>query len=83
MLQRPGFGFISYCEMKSTGYFSPRIKLTIKRKEVPLFTNGYIHLYTHNLLYYYKAGGQESSVELLDDLRNERSFQTFLLSQFC
>ena len=25
----------------------------------------YIHLYTHNLLHYYKAGDQASSVELL------------------
>ena len=29
----------------------------------------YIHLYTHSLLHYYKAGDQASSVELLDDLR--------------
>ena len=29
----------------------------------------YINLYTHNLLHYYKAGDQASSVELLDDLR--------------
>ena len=29
----------------------------------------YIHLYTHNLLHYYKAGDQASSVELLVDCK--------------
>ena len=35
------------------------------REEVPLFT---IHIHTHNLVHYYKAEDQASSVERLDDL---------------
>ena len=44
----------------------------IKEEKVPLFS---IHSHTQSN----KAGDQASSVELLDDLCNERPFQTFLL----